>query len=832
MKNIPGAESGEGQALDLEAVGRKDEPAPQGQAGLLRRLLVPAVALALFLAAGLLYSSTAQMPFTFDDLHNIRDNPRMRMDGISLEGLVRAATGSPSSTRPVPKITFAINYALHGWDLWGYHAVNIAVHALAALFLFLLIKATLATPYGRFLKGPPALVAFLAALVWLVHPIQTQAVSYLVQRMAAMAAMFYAASLWAFVRARLAGTKRSRLAWALVCALCGLLALGSKENAATLPIFMLVYEWFFFQNLSRRWLKKALPWMGACLLVFALAGLWYVGWDPAGHIRETYSARDFSLGERLLTQFRVVSLYISLLILPLPSRLNLLHDISISRSLFDPVSTLFALVFLAGLLALTVWSVKKHRLLAFCGLWFFGNLFIESSVIALEMIFEHRLYLPSMMLALALVLGVFSLISDRRIASVAVMVIAALFAWGTWERNKAWTDDMSLWADTAKKSPDYYRVAYSYATMLLDADKPEEALEYALKAVRLKPSDPKAHFAVARALSHSAIGRDAEALEYYRQAVEIQPYYGLFHIGLGQALAKEGRVEEAIRHLHTGLRLEPDNPMHHMNAGRALVDMDRLEEAVEVLNRALVLDRRYLMPHGNLGIAHAKLGNIQKAREHFLAHMQAFPEDAMAYFNLGRMLLNQDKPHEAIGFLSQAKALAPQNQAIAQAFDEARQAFDRRANIDRVMAQLRNAIQKNPQDASLFDRLGNLHRMIGEHEEAVRQHRMALELMPGSPEIHNNLALALMGLEDYQQARLMLEKALELDPKSIPALYNLSGLYSRTGDIDSAQRVFGRLLEAGFDDFTIPDADPGMENLRRTPYYRALKAAKKEDALE
>jgi Flp pilus assembly protein TadD len=823
MVNIADKDGQEEKGPNSEDKGREDASGGGGQARPLRWFVLPAVFLALCLAAGLLYCSTMQMPFTFDDVQNIRENPRMRLEGFSPGEIYRAAIDHPNKNRFVSNLSFALNYKVHGWNLWGFHAVNIAFHALAGIFLFLFIRATFATPYGRTLKGPPVLIAFLAALVWLAHPIQTQAVSYIVQRMTSMAGAFFVAASWAFVRARLAGSNPGRLAWASACLLFALLAIGSKENAVTLPVFLLVYEWFFFQNLSRRWLVKALPWLGGCFVVFVIAGLFYVGWDPAGYLEKTYAMRDFSLGERLLTQLRVVSFYISLLILPLPSRLNLLHDIPVSRSLVDPASTLAALFFLAALVAITVLATRKHRLLAFCGLWFFGNLVIESSFIPLELVFEHRLYLPSMMLALALVMGVYSLISNRKAALAVVMVAVAFFAWGTWERNKVWQDKFTLFEDVVKKSPENPRGLYAYASALVDEDQPEKALGYALKSVEIRPKDPKAHFAVARALEHPRMGRNKDAIEYFRKAVQLNPMEGPFWVRLGVALAHDGQAEEAVKSINAGLALAPDNPSVHLNAGRAFLALVRPEEALEVLEKALVLDRHYHLPHGNMGIAHAMMGNTQKANEHFLAFMKHFPDDPLVYINLGRMLLTQGKPREAYGFLQKANELAPENRTLEQALEEAAQAVERLDNIERLLARLGSELERNPDDASLLDRMGNLHRMKGDFAGAVDYHNKALALAPGSPEIHNNLGLAHMATGDFEQARKMLEKALELDPESIPALYNLTSLHSRQEDFDMAREIFKQLLDAGFEDFDMIEKDPNMKNLRLTNCYRTAR---------
>ncbi|MDI6797186.1 MAG: hypothetical protein QMD09_09585, partial [Desulfatibacillaceae bacterium] len=144
MSNTVDEVGHEDQVAVLKAAGQADIPDAGGQAGTLRWFVLPAVFLALSIAAGLLYFSTMQMPFTFDDVQNIRENPRMRMEGFSPGEIFHAATGHPNKKRVFSNFSFALNYKAHGWDLWGFHAVNIAFHALAGIFLFLFIKATFA----------------------------------------------------------------------------------------------------------------------------------------------------------------------------------------------------------------------------------------------------------------------------------------------------------------------------------------------------------------------------------------------------------------------------------------------------------------------------------------------------------------------------------------------------------------------------------------------------------------------------------------------------------------------------------------------------------------
>ena len=391
----------------------------------------------LFLPLALLvfsiYTNTLRAPYFFDDEINITRNPHIRLTQITPDGLIKAGFESHIPNRPVANISFGLNYYFGGYHVFGYHLVNLVIHMITGLLLYLLVKTTLLLSWGTdrdasILKLPaagsepahgwrsldPSLVSFWAASLWLVHPVQTQSVTYIVQRMNSMAAMFYVLCLLLYARAEFPRSNESihsepasthpyiLFAGSLVA---GLLALGTKEIAATIPFFIFVYELYFFQDLSWSWLKRNLSYVVIILtLFFLLLFAIYLGSHPFDKILNTYTTRDFTVVQRVLTEFRVVIFYLSLLILPHPSRLTLEHDYALSHSLWDPVTTILSLGFVAGLLGLAIYLAKKDRILSFCVLWFLGNLVIESSMIGLEIIFEHRLYLPSMFLSLAAVM--------------------------------------------------------------------------------------------------------------------------------------------------------------------------------------------------------------------------------------------------------------------------------------------------------------------------------------------------------------------------------------------------------------------------------------------
>jgi hypothetical protein len=248
----------------------------------------------------LVYSNTLGSPFVFDDAPNIKENPHIRLTTLTLGGITRAGFESPSPNRPVANVSFGLNYFSHQYDVLGYHLINILIHVTTGIFLYLFVKTTLSLPSLCSRYKAQKWIPFITVLIWLVHPIQTQSVTYIVQRMNSMAAMFYVFSLFLYAKARIAEEKGKRRALFGGCIVAGILALGSKEIAATLPFFIFLYEWYFFQDLSWAWLKRnSLPFAGILVLI-AIVAFMYLGAHPLEKLLRTYLARDLVSGGDLL----------------------------------------------------------------------------------------------------------------------------------------------------------------------------------------------------------------------------------------------------------------------------------------------------------------------------------------------------------------------------------------------------------------------------------------------------------------------------------------------------------------------------------------------------
>lgn len=451
------------------------------------------------------YSNTLYAPFVLDDLHSFVKEQKVlgfTFDFVGFENLARSKFGI---LRLLPMLTFVLDVKWFGASLAAFHLTNIVIHLFASFALLFLLQSLTLFPGTDSALRPGAdnnknhstiLMVFIVGL-WSLNPVQTNAVTYIVQRMTSIAALFYFLAFGCYLRGRFyhlkAGLSKKTLIFYALCLLGFFCAMMSKENTATMPVICLFAEWLIIKDNSffvvvKKYRSFILS--SALLLGAIVAYKFYHGWLLGG-----YAHRHFTLLERLLTQLRIVTSYCGILLLPLPQWLNLEHDVSLSTSLFSPFSTLFSLMFLLSIL-IFAWKVKeKNSLITFAILWFFVNLLIESTVIPLELKFEHRLYLPSAGFYLALVLVLrelyiflygrnFSVNSVKIFVSVAVIICSGL-SYLTYSRNVVWGDTVSLYKDCISKAPNKARTHSNLATAWLKRDEYEKALREAEKAIAL-----------------------------------------------------------------------------------------------------------------------------------------------------------------------------------------------------------------------------------------------------------------------------------------------------------------------------------------------------------
>lgn len=545
------------------------------------------------------YANTMPVPFVFDDFPNIRDNPAIRMSDLDVTSLRRAIVESHAHRRPVANASFALNHLVGGYDVKGYHLVNILVHVGNGVLVYFLALVLLRR-VARLRDREPAsrerlwLAALLAAAIFVAHPVQVQAVTYIVQRMTSLATLFVLLSLLLYLLGRERGSRAARGAcWAGSLG-AWLLALGTKEIAAILPLLLVLTEYLFYRNRDRRW--PGIPLLGPVLALTATVAVAfaYLGADPLATLASQYEGREFDLRERLLTELRVIVFYLSLVALPLPGRLSLEHSFVVSRSLLDPATTLAAAIALGVILVAALRLAARRPLVSFCILWFLIALSLESSFLGLELAFEHRLYLP--MLGPALAAGYVASIIPTRHATAAVACALALVAGlsvSTVLRNVVWQDPLRLWADTVAKNPGSYRANNNLGRVLAARGDLERAANAFEAAVRIKPDYAEPHNNLG--VLHARAGRYHEAMSHFGAALAANPRYAEAFNNIGVAELDQGHAERAVSMLATAVRIEPGYAKAHANLARALAATGRTREACRHLRLGIELDPN--MPH-------------------------------------------------------------------------------------------------------------------------------------------------------------------------------------------------------------------------------------------
>ncbi len=412
--------------------------------------------------------------YIFDDLPNLLNNKRLQLDTLDMESLQGAVLSSGAGTlrRPISMASFALNRYFFGVSPYSYKTVNLIIHLLTGLSLYLLsrllVKAYRTSHKSDLSDAAAAWLPVVVSGLWLVHPLNLTSVLYIVQRMTSLAALFTVCGLCLYVAGRLRMLDKQR---GLPLILTGLLVFGglavfSKENGALLPLYMLVAEitLFRFRGSKGQADKTVIIFFLTTVAIPAALLLLYLAMHP-GAILGGYSGRNFTLTERLLTESRVLVFYLKMIIMPSITELGLYHDdITISRGLLDPPTTLYSLITLSGLLFGALLLLKKRPLISLGILWFFAGHVLESTVYPLEIAHEHRNYLADYGILLAASVGLAQARLQRMapvIRTTVPLLFLILFSSTTWLRANQWSNNINQAIYEARHHPNSVRAVFA-----------------------------------------------------------------------------------------------------------------------------------------------------------------------------------------------------------------------------------------------------------------------------------------------------------------------------------------------------------------------------------
>jgi len=874
----------------------KDKPAPPGKPGNKSLLRIQLVHIFLIAALGfLVYSNTFHSSFHWDDSPQIADNPVI----TSLENFTSNTRGYDFNPRRfMGYLTFALNYYVGGGSVIGYHVVNLGIHLINAFLVYFLVLLTFKTPAMRQSASatgpPPFLIALFSALLFVSHPLQTEAVTYIVQRLASLATLFYLLSILMYIRGRLKlqgaegeepgeDSSRSRhvfssMLYALLSLLFAVLAMKTKETAFTLPIMIVLYEFTFFKTSPGKKLLFLLPVL-LTLLIIPLSVL-HSG-RPLGELlsdvtHQTRVQTSMSRWDYLMTEMSVIATYIRLMFLPVNQNLD--YNYPRYHSLFTP-HVLLSFLFLAAVLGLGAYLLYKstghgaqgtgqeaesedrnagaknevgsigepdpsascalpyaryYRLISFGIFWFFIALLVESSIIPIvDVIFEHRFYLPSAGLFIGITAGAF-VVADRlqkeKVLIAALVLILLAFSGITYARNTVWKSETSLWEDTVSKSPgkarphsnlgyyymedghlvkaekellaalrlkpDYVEARTSLGNVYLMQGRRDDALRELKTALKLNPNYTEAHIDLGNL--YAAEGRMDDALGEYKAVLKLKPDHVEAHISLGNVYLMKGLKGEALRAYQTALKLSPDDFQAHNNLGNLYFMEDRLDDAVKEYRIALKLNPGAVRTRRNLMTVYRKQGRLgETAKEQQGISPKAESNPAEEHMDLGNTYYRKGRLEEAIKEYREFLKLNPDS---AEAHNSLGNVYYKQGRLDDALGEYRTALKLHPDSAEVHNNIGKIYGRQGRLDKALKEFRAAVKLNPDFADAHNMLG-NVYGLRGHlEEAIKEYETALKLNPGSADTHNNLGTIYYRQGRLDKALKEFQTALRLKPDD--------------------------------
>ncbi|MBT3295337.1 MAG: tetratricopeptide repeat protein [Verrucomicrobia bacterium] len=625
--------------------------------------------LLLILAGVLAYWNSFDGVFIYDDILAVRDNVHIRnlwplSEALSLD---QWATGSTVDGRPLLSLSFAVNYALLGNAPWGYHLVNLLIHLAAALLIFGIVRSTL-THTGRFRAAQPTALALGVALLWTVHPIQTESITYIVQRAESLMGLFYLLTLYASLRAFHIKHSPSAIPWRGVAILACALGMAVKEVMITAPMAVLLYDYTFVSGSFLKALRKR-PGFYAGLFAswIVLFGLVFCN---RADVAENFGVAPWP--SYLFAQPGVILHYLRLCVWPRP--LLLAYDWPLASG---GIVVMVQTALVGGLLVLSLWGLWRRHWAGFVGTVFFLVLSPTSSILpSLQVIHEHRMYVSLAAVVTLAVAGVQAALTRiPRVSAVVarqpksafavlppILVVAVLFGIMTVQRNRDYHSEIAFWQHNVDHRPESYVAHCGLGQALQSHGRPAEAIEHYRRALRIEPKYAEAHYNWGLALT--TVGRTQEAMACYQQALRLNPNHVNAHNNLGNALQALGRTREAIPHYRDALRLKPGMAEAHDNLGNALRALGRFGEAITQHEQALRIRPGWAEAHYNLGNALRAQRRFREAIATYEQALRVKPDYAEAHYNLGLALEAMGRPLEAVGHYQATVRIKP-NLAVA-----------------------------------------------------------------------------------------------------------------------------------------------------------------------
>ncbi len=613
---------------------------------------------AIFILGIIAYSNSFKCPFNFDDFNTIVNN-----NSAHDLSNVKAWWGF-STNRPLSIFTFVLNYHFNQLDVWYYHLVNLMVHLANACLVWWLIMLIFSTPVLRDnpISRHRKVLAFFAAILFVTHPLATQSVTYIVQRMSALAALFYFLSLALYVKGRLF-EKENKIKYLFFAAsfISAVLGVFTKENAITLPFMIIVFEIFFLQTKRPSINFKDYR---VLLLIFAFLGI--IAIIPLKLSFNVFKPIQPSFGNDFVitplnyfyTQFTVILKYIQLLILPVHQNLD--YDFRISNSFFE-LRTILSFIAVLAILVFAVFLFKKNRIVSFGIFWFFITISIESSFIPInDLIYEHRTYLPSFGFFLIVVTVIYQFLwkKNKNMAVAIFVVLALVYTVFTYQRNKVWKSELSLWTDVISKSPNKARAVNNRGFLFLKLQQYDKAVIDFTKAIELHPKWAVTYYN--RGVAYEKLGALDKAMADYTTAISYDSKYSDAYYNRGLIFGNHGQMNEAISDFSKSIESQPyNNSKAYYNRGVTYAATQQWLKSIDDFTVVINEDGKNAKAYSNRGVAYANLKQWDKAIEDYTKAIEIEPNFGSTYNNRGNAYLNLGQYDKALADYTNAAEIDP-----------------------------------------------------------------------------------------------------------------------------------------------------------------------------
>lgn len=770
-----------------------------------QRLLLNVVVLLLLCGAvWATFGGAVHAPFFYDDRASFLQNETLRTLW-PLSGPLQPPREHPFSSRPLVNLSAAVNYHFGQEDPAGYRLVNMALHAASAMLLFCLLGRTLKLKHFDRLRPADqsdrvaAPLAFVVALVWAVHPLQTEAVCYLTQRTELMMGLFYLATLYCSLRYWQGVSGLSRAAWLVLSVAACAAGMASKEVMVSAPLVVLLFERTFVSHSFRRAFRESWPlYVGLCLTWILLAYL--VADAPRSR------SAGFHLGVSAmtwwLTQAKVLVIYLRLAFWPWP--LSIHYHISYVTSVAEALPSLM----LVGLLGVgTFAALWRGWAVGFLGACFFAILAPTSIIpIISEVAAERRMYLPLAVIVVLVVVGgcwLLAKLPSRADAgrptilrrwSAAVMIVfvalAVVLAAVSHHRLTVYGTEVALWQDALSQYPDSEVAHLCLAMALSDAGESDEAEKHFLEAIRIEPLNIYHRVKYAQMLK--AHGKGAEAIAQFREVVLRRPDYPGAHYDLAVLLKERGQLEEAAEHLAAAVRYKPNVLAFRTEYVDTLKALGNYPKAIEQLRQVSNLRPDDAEVYDELGALLEENSQLQEAAEQYAVAVGIEPDVARYRLHYGNVLQKMDRHADA---LEQLEVVQERHPDIRETYFLLAQTYESLGRRDEALDQYERLLKLYPDDAAGHLAMGRALFESGRYDAALAHFERAEGLTPDQADARYGLGMILLELGRTDEAIVHLEEAVQLDPDSAESHFSLAEAYAFADRNDEALPHARRALE-------------------------------------